>query len=197
MSAMRDSRTWVTWSAMRTRCLNEKTPLYKYYGGRGVTICPEWISFERFVADMGERPKGMSLDRIDNDKGYSKENCRWATDLQQGQNTRRVKKIEYKGEIHCIAEWARIVGIGQPTLAYRVRSGWSTERALTAPSTYGVNHIAAIYIEYEGERHHLAEWERRRGFKKGLLVDRLQRGWTPERALTTPVYTRRKPRTIQ
>ena len=71
---------------MRDRCLNPNNPFYKYYGGRGITICARWDNFANFVTDMGDRPEGMTLDRIDNDKGYSPENCRWTTKSQQQQN---------------------------------------------------------------------------------------------------------------
>jgi hypothetical protein len=79
-----------TWSRMKQRCLDPNHPRYRDYGGRGITVSPEWRdSFERFLADMGPRPVGRSLDRIDNNDGYSASNCRWATDKEQAQNQRR------------------------------------------------------------------------------------------------------------
>ena len=80
-----------TWLLMRRRCKNPNTKEYKYYGGRGIKICPEWDDFWQFVEDMGDRPEGHTLDRINNDKGYSKENCRWATLIEQ-QNNKRLTK---------------------------------------------------------------------------------------------------------
>ena len=92
-----------TWSCLRDRCRNSKARDYKNYGGRGITVCERWDSFENFLNDMGLRPEGMSLDRIDNDKGYSKDNCRWADKTTQNRNqrVRKDNKFGCKGVYYC------------------------------------------------------------------------------------------------
>ena len=87
---MYKTATYTSWQCMKERCYNKKNVAFKYYGGRGITVCDEWKdSFINFLADMGEAPKGLTLDKIDNDKGYSKGNCRWATKSLQGYNQRK------------------------------------------------------------------------------------------------------------
>lgn len=90
------NRTYETWKGMRERCLRKKCKIYKYYGGRGIKICRRWNDFAKFLKDMGERPTGRSIDRINNNGNYEPGNCRWATPLQQSRNRRNVKSKEAK-----------------------------------------------------------------------------------------------------
>ena len=90
---MTGSPTYITWKSMKQRCLNPNSTSFPYYGGRGITICDRWDDFLNFYEDMGERPEGMSLDRIDSDKGYYKENCKWSTIEEQNRNRRYCKKV--------------------------------------------------------------------------------------------------------
>ena len=89
-----NTNTYRIWQGMIYRCSNPNLRIYKYYGGRGITVCERWHEFENFLQDMGERPKGLSIDRINNDGNYEPGNCRWATTSEQASNQRRPKKKE-------------------------------------------------------------------------------------------------------
>lgn len=126
----RKSRAYNIWACMLTRCNNESTPAFKDYGGRGIGVCESWKSFDAFYADMGEPPSGLTLDRIDNDLGYSPENCRWATCAQQSVNKRSNYFVEFEGRRLCATEWARELGIARRTIITRLKSGLPPEDCL-------------------------------------------------------------------
>jgi len=115
---------------MKSRCNNPKIPGYKWYGQRGIKVCDRWLSFENFFADMGERPDGCSIDRIDSDMDYCPQNCRWATPEIQSNNTRRCKFIEANGKRLTVAQWARETGLSENCIHGRLRRGWSPARAV-------------------------------------------------------------------
>jgi len=121
-----------SWCSMKGRTMNPSNPAYDRYGGRGITVSKSWLSFEGFFADMGERPTlEYSLDRIDNDGSYCKENCRWATRCEQGHNKSNNALLTYAGQTKSIAEWAEGLAMKYSTLWHRLHRGWSVERALT------------------------------------------------------------------
>lgn len=124
------------WAEMRRRCENPKSHAWADYGGRGIAVCERWRLFENFLADMGERPLGASLDRIDNDKGYEPGNCRWATKQQQARNKRSNARHVAFGEAKTCAEWVqdpRCAVTAEDSLKSRILRGWSVERAITEP----------------------------------------------------------------
>lgn len=127
------TRTHKIWKGMRGRCLTPTNTRWEYYGGRGITVDPRWDSYEAFLEDMGECPEGMSLERIDNSKGYGPANCRWATLKEQARNQRTNRIIEYRGERKCLAEWCEITGLHHTIIRSRLRLGWSVEDALFKP----------------------------------------------------------------
>jgi hypothetical protein len=126
--------TYQTWIDMRRRCYNKSHPAYKWYGARGIVVCQDWSLFSMFLRDMGCKPDGMSLDRIDNDGGYHKDNCRWTTALEQNNNSRNVRLLTANGETHSIAEWSRLVGINESTISERLKRQWSNVDAVSKPA---------------------------------------------------------------
>jgi hypothetical protein len=123
---------YIAWEDVLQRCRNERHPAYDRYGGRGITVCDRWLKFENFFEDMGSRPgPGYSLERKKNQLGYYKENCRWATRIEQNRNKRTNRMLTLHGETRCIAEWAPLVGLLPDTLVKRKRRGWSDEETLT------------------------------------------------------------------
>lgn len=126
--------TYRIWKKLRARCENPSTPNFHLYGGRGITVCDRWSKFELFLKDVGERPSlAHSLDRIDNNKGYSPDNCRWATRKQQNRNTRRNHLLTMGGETECMAYWAERAGVTQDFLKKRIWAGWPLYLAISAP----------------------------------------------------------------
>lgn len=130
---MTGSKTYLSWANMTQRCTNDKHPGFDNYGGRGITICARWASFENFLADMGERPEGTSIDRIDNNGNYEPGNCRWATRRQQNQNQRGNRLISHGGETLRIGQWAERLGMRETKLRERLQKGWPVELAVTLP----------------------------------------------------------------
>jgi hypothetical protein len=119
------------WMKMRSRCNNERCPAYKDYGARGIKVCARWDVFELFMLDMGPRPAGLSLDRIDNDKGYEPSNCRWATMKQQQRNRRDNRIITFAGVSASLAEHCERLGLSYKTVHQRLSSGFTTDDALS------------------------------------------------------------------
>ncbi len=124
---------------MKERCFNPKIKAYKNYGARGIKVCDRWIKFENFLADMGEMPEGLTLERIDNEKGYFPGNTKWGTRKEQAGNTRNNKFFEFNGIAHILPDWSRITGIARSTIDGRIRGGWSIEEALTIKPVIGRN----------------------------------------------------------
>lgn len=133
------SRTYECWRSMKKRCSSRPTRsaglmrIRKRYIDIGITVCERWeTSFAAFLEDMGEAPHGLTLDRVDNNKGYCKENCRWATRLEQSWNSSRAKLITFNGKTKSIRAWASDIGISQSALSRRLSVGWPIPKALSS-----------------------------------------------------------------
>jgi hypothetical protein len=130
----KDSHEYWIWNMVVQRCTNNRVKNWMDYGGRGITVCEEWLKYENFIADMGVRPSiKHSLERRDNEAGYSKSNCYWATRMEQAKNKRNNRWIEINGETKHLAGWARHFGTSQSLAISRVGRGWTWEDALSKP----------------------------------------------------------------
>jgi len=129
------TRTWSSWSAMISRCTNKKVKEWDNYGGRGITVCERWLnSFEAFLEDMGERPKRHTIERLNNAKGYYKENCSWEIMSVQNRNKRNNRLISFNNKTQCLMDWSIELNIPYSCLQQRLDTlNWSIEEALTTP----------------------------------------------------------------
>ena len=131
------TRAYMAWGTMLKRCTNKNSKKYKDYGGRGITVCQRWTGdagFANFLSDMGEPEPGMSIDRKDNNAGYSPENCRWATAKEQARNRRVSLLVSMNGKTQLLIEWCEQLGMRYKTVHSRIRNlGWDAVKALTTP----------------------------------------------------------------
>lgn len=127
----RGTPTHNTWLAMKQRCNYAECEAYEFYGARGITVCKRWDdSFENFLADMGERPDGMTIERNETNGNYEPSNCRWATMPEQQRNRRTTIKVERDGKTQCIKDWCDELGLGVNRVYGRIRRGALPEEAL-------------------------------------------------------------------
>lgn len=176
------------WHAMRQRCEDSSVKNYADYGGRGIKVCERWGRFENFIADMGPRPDGMSLDRIDNDGDYEPSNCRWATRTEQNRNSRRNKSLSFGGETLCIAAWAEKTGIDEASIRQRLAAGWPIERTLTE----AVKQLPRRGVEFNGRTQGVAEWCRELGLPLATIRTRMTKGWSAAEAFTRPIRPKKQ-----
>ena len=133
---LRKHRLFSVWNGMKQRCFNSNWYAYKDYGGRGISVTDEWkddfLCFYHWAMNNGYR-QGLTLDRIDNSKGYSPDNCRWVTIKEQSNNRRSNRNITYKGQTKTLTQWSEELGMSFFTLRDRLNNGWSIEKAFTQP----------------------------------------------------------------
>lgn len=184
---MAKTTEYAIWYGMRQRCLNPSADSYANYGGRGITICERWAnSFNAFLADMGPRP-GLeySIERVNNDLGYSKDNCVWDTWHAQNRNRRTNVLLTYNGKTQCAVDWARELHFPEHLVYVRIRWGWTIERALTTP-------VRERMITLDGRTESLAEWLRLKDMSGTTFRRRLAQGMSAEQALARPVDVRHR-----
>jgi hypothetical protein len=121
---------YTVWAGMIQRCTNPKSEAWKNYGGRGITVCDRWRSFQNFKDDMPPRPKGASIERVKINEGYSPENCIWADRKAQNSNTRRSRWLTIHGKTMTMNQWAEKSRVPYSRLKHRINSGWNPERAI-------------------------------------------------------------------
>lgn len=130
---MSKTRAYIAWGNMLARCSNPRHPEFYNYGARGIDVCKEWLEFATFFADMGHPPADKSLDRKNNNLGYSKDNCRWASAYEQSRNKRRNKLLTYDGITLCATDWAARVGLPIGVLYKRLNAGWPISDVISKP----------------------------------------------------------------
>lgn len=168
------------WRAMIRRCTDPNLPSYADYDGRGIAVCDRWLVFENFCMDVEKRPKNATLERIDNNEGYSPENCRWATPKEQANNKRSNRYIVFNSEERTLQQWSELTGIPRKVIANRLdRLGWTLERALSTPCS-----TARISVTWNGEKISLRALSDLTGVPYQKIRKRLRRGWSTEKAVS-------------
>lgn len=173
-----ETRLYGIWADMKARCNNPSVKCFPRYGGRGITVCAEWLhdfkSFENWAYANGYR-EYLTLDRIDNTKGYSPDNCRWATKSEQAQNRRTTRVLEICGERKTIHEWATTTGIPKYVIAKRVEAGDSGAE-LIRPVRKIIRHRPAPHYEIDGVSKTAKEWADEIGIAKETFLRRWRSG---------------------
>ena len=132
---MSHTSEYIAWQQLKKRCCVKTDIQYKNYGNRGIRVCDRWLeSFENFYEDMGPKPSPeLSIERINNDGNYCKENCKWGTEEEQNSNRRTSRYLELDGEKRTVTSWCKKLNIAKTTLFNRLNRGWSVEKALKTP----------------------------------------------------------------
>ncbi len=172
------------WRKMLFRCINPKSPSWKHYGGRGISVCRKWTkNFWSFFHDLGPKPfPGAILDRIDNDGNYVPGNVRWTTAKRSATNRRTTRFLTWQGKTHSITRWARILGIYPGRIHQRLQLGWSVEDTLSIPPGNYRKRLMCNGITLS-----IANWSKRVGISAKRIRARLQQGWSVEDALFKPL----------
>ena len=177
-----------SWHQMHERCSRKTHSSYKHYGALGIKVCKRWDSFKSFLKDMGVKPEGMTLDRIDSSKNYSPKNCRWANRHDQARNKKNNVWLEYKGKRMILTDWAKAYGMPKLKLWKRINSGYSVKDALEM----GYRERDCKMIEFQGERLSITGWAKRTGISITSMSRRIINGWPLHIALNSKVQRGRR-----
>lgn len=180
---MTNSKAYRVWYGMFRRCLDPDFKHYNRYGGRGITVSEEWQqSFSKFYKDMGDPPKGATLERKDNDKGYCKENCRWATRLEQSVNRNNNVPMTVNGVTKSLAEWVKERGLDYNLVYYRKHIGkWDDEQCLQPKKLK-----QPVFLKYKGKDYSVKEIADKTGISITSVHLRIRNGWTVEEIINRP-----------
>lgn len=182
------SRIYRIWNNMHERCYRRNNKNFKDYGARGIRVCRRWHVFMNFVDDMGHPPLKHSLDRTNNNRGYSPKNCRWVTHVEQCRNRRNNVFVSFRGKRLCLKQWGEELGVYWKTLDARLRLGWGVHRALTTP----VAKQDWSLITFDDKSDSVTGWARNAGISRTAMKIRINRGWPLGLALTLPADTGRR-----
>ena len=185
------NRLYRIYRGMLSRCYNTNQEEYKRYWGRGITVCDEWhnyLSFKEWALSHGYSDD-LSIDRIDNSKGYSPNNCRWIPKSKQSSNQTTNVNITIDNETHTMSEWCRIFNISKDVVWHRIHNGWEPTKALVTPVNYNRK-----LISFNGKTKTIREWSETTGIPLNVLRLRFNNHWSVEKALTQPyeLHNRRK-----
>ena len=181
---------------MMYRCYSPKDRKYSYYGGRGIGVCERWRrNIGAFLVDVGPRPSpAHTLDRIDNNKDYGPENCRWATRTVQSNNRNNNRWVTVLGERRTVSQWARHVGMPVSKLRRRLAAGWPPEAAIDPGISRNPNERdrragGRLRLVSVGDvTRSISEWAKSLGTNRRTIYGRLRVGWSLEEAVSTPLY---------
>jgi hypothetical protein len=177
------TNAYKSWQNARARCTNPNNKDYKHYGDRGIGMEPDWAAdFAVFYAEMGERPDGFTLERIDVNKGYVRGNCTWVPKAQQNNNKRNSHFVTYNGKTQTIADWSKETGIPFKKLQERLAKDWELSRVFSNEN-FSIRHNLTL----GNETMCVADWATRYGINESTIRRRLRLGWSVSDAITTPV----------
>jgi len=182
------------WGGIKDRCFNSNAPNYKYYGGRGISICKDWetdyTAFHKWAMDNGYQ-KGLTIERIDFNGNYEPSNCKWATWKEQQNNTSRTRFVKYKGQTKSLMLWCEELDLEYGTIKARLKLGWSIEKQLETKSSRSIK-ITNRPVTVEGETKNFKEMCKKYNIATSTVFNRINKGMSIQKAFLTPARPKKK-----